>query len=88
MKGLNGAGWAVEKPHGTMFVWAAMPERFRAMGSLEFSMQMVEKARVVVAPGVGFGPMGEGHVRFSLIEGEKRLREAAERVGEFLKKED
>ena len=88
VKGLNGAGWAVEKPRGTMFVWAAIPERFRAMGSLEFSMQLVEKARVVVAPGVGFGPMGEGHVRFSLIEGEKRLREAAGRVGEFLKKED
>jgi alanine-synthesizing transaminase len=87
VKGLNRSGWQVEKPRGTMFLWAAIPERFRGMGSLEFSMRMVEKAQVVTAPGVGFGPMGEGYVRFSLIEGEKRLREAAERVGEFLKAE-
>jgi alanine-synthesizing transaminase len=88
VKGLNKAGWPVEKPRGTMFLWAAIPERWRATGSLEFSMRMLEKARVAAAPGVGFGPMGEGSVRFSLIEGEKRLRQAAERIGEFLKTEE
>jgi alanine-synthesizing transaminase len=87
VKGLCQAGWQVEKPRGTMFVWAAIPERFRAMGSLNFAMQMLEKVHVAVSPGIGFGPMGEGHVRFSLIEGEKRLREATARVGEFLKSE-
>jgi alanine-synthesizing transaminase len=87
VKGLHQAGWQVEKPRGTMFLWAAIPERFRALGSLEFAMRMLEKAHVAVSPGVGFGPMGEGHVRFSLIEGEKRLREATGRIGEFLKSE-
>jgi alanine-synthesizing transaminase len=87
VKGLHQAGWAVEKPRGTMFLWAAIPERFRSLGSLEFAMRMLEKAHVAVSPGVGFGPMGEGHVRFSLIEGEKRLREATGRIGEFLKSE-
>jgi len=87
VKGLHRAGWQVEPPRGTMFLWAAIPERFRAAGSLEFAMRMLDKAHVAVSPGVGFGPMGEGHVRFSLIEGEKRLREAAGRIGEFLKSE-
>src|SRR5215472_910212 len=87
VKGLHQAGWPVEKPRGTMFIRAAIPERFRSLGSLEFAMRMLEKAHVAVSPGVGFGPMGEGHVRFSLIEGDKRLREATGRIGEFLKSE-
>jgi alanine-synthesizing transaminase len=87
VKGLGQAGWQVEKPRGTMFLWAAIPERFRALGSLEFAMRMLDKVHVAVSPGVGFGPMGEGHVRFSLIEGDKRLREATARIGEFLKSE-
>lgn len=88
VKGLNKAGWKVEPPRGTMFLWAAIPDRFRELGSVEFSMRLLDKARVAVSPGVGFGPMGEGHVRFSLIEGGPRLQEAAARVGEFLKAED
>src|SRR5215475_14019212 len=87
VQGLHEAGWAVEKPRGTMFLWAAIPERFRSLGSLEFSMRMLDKVHVAVSPGIGFGPMGEGHVRFSLIEGDKRLREATGRIGEFLKSE-
>ncbi|HEX3876924.1 MAG TPA: aminotransferase class I/II-fold pyridoxal phosphate-dependent enzyme [Bryobacteraceae bacterium] len=87
VKGLHAAGWQVEKPKGTMFLWAAIPEKFRALGSLEFSMRLLDKAHVAVSPGIGFGPMGEGHVRFSLIEGDKRLREATARIGEFLKNE-
>jgi alanine-synthesizing transaminase len=87
VKGLDRAGWQVEKPRGTMFLWAAIPERFRSLSSLEFAMRMLEKARVAVSPGIGFGPMGEGHVRFSLIESPKRLNEATARIGEFLKSE-
>jgi alanine-synthesizing transaminase len=84
VKGLNSAGWPVEKPRGSMFLWAAIPERYRAQGSLEFAMKLMEKTHVAVSPGIGFGPMGEGHVRFSLIVNEKRLREAAARIGGFL----
>jgi alanine-synthesizing transaminase len=67
-----------------MFLWAGIPDRYRALGSLEFAKQLLEKTHVAVSPGIGFGPMGEGSVRFSLIENEKRLREAAARIGEFL----
>jgi alanine-synthesizing transaminase len=84
VKGLHGAGWPVEKPRGTMFLWAQLPERFRPAGSLEFAMRLLEKTNVAVSPGVGFGPMGEGHVRFSLLGTEKRLREAAARIGDFI----
>jgi len=84
VKGLTQAGWPVEKPRGSMFLWAGIPERYRAPGSLEFAKQLLEKTHVAVSPGIGFGPMGEGSVRFSLIENEKRLREAAARIGEFL----
>src|SRR5579872_3025361 len=66
--GLNRAGWPVEKPRGSMFLWAPIPERYRAAGSLEFSKMLLEKALVAVSPGIGFGPLGEGHVRFALIE--------------------
>jgi alanine-synthesizing transaminase len=84
VKGLTQAGWKVEKPRGSMFLWADIPERYRALGSLEFTKLLLEKTHVAVSPGIGFGPMGEGHVRFSLIENEKRLREAAARIGEFI----
>jgi alanine-synthesizing transaminase len=67
-----------------MFLWAAIPERHRAQGSLAFAKQMLERTHVAVSPGIGFGPMGEGFVRFSLIENEKRLREAAARIGDFI----
>jgi alanine-synthesizing transaminase len=83
--GLNRAGWPVEKPRGSMFLWAPLPERFRPMGSLEFSKLLLEKALVAVSPGVGFGPLGEGHVRFALIENEQRIRQATRTIGQFLK---
>jgi alanine-synthesizing transaminase len=75
----------VEKPRGTMFLWAPVPERFRQAGSLEFAKQLLEKAQVAVSPGVGFGPLGEGHVRFALIENEQRIRQATRSIGQFLK---
>ncbi len=85
VEGLCRAGWPVEKPRGTMFLWAPLPERFRAMGSLEFSKLLLEKALVAASPGVGFGPMGEGFVRFALIENEHRTRQAVRCVKQFLK---
>jgi len=74
--GLNKMGWAVEKPKGTMFVWAKIPEQFAPMGSVEFSKLLVQEAKVAVSPGIGFGEYGEGHVRFALVENEQRIRQA------------
>ncbi len=85
IQGLKRAGWIVEPPKGSMFVWAPLPERFRAAGSLEFAKLLLEKAQVAVSPGIGFGPMGEGHVRFALIENEQRTRQATRSIGQFLK---
>ena len=85
VKGLCQAGWPVEPPRGSMFVWAPIPERHRAMGSLEFSKLLLEKALVAVSPGIGFGPMGEGHVRFALVENEHRIRQATKSIAHFLK---
>jgi alanine-synthesizing transaminase len=84
VSGLNKAGWPVESPRGSMFVWAAIPERFRALGSLEFSKKLLEKSLVAVSPGIGFGPMGEGHVRFALIENEHRTKQALRCIRQFL----
>jgi alanine-synthesizing transaminase len=83
--GLRRAGWHVEPPRGSMFVWARIPEPFRSMGSLEFSKLLLERALVAVSPGIGFGPMGEGHVRFALVENEHRIRQATRSIGQFLK---
>ncbi len=83
--GLNRAGWPVEKPRGSMFLWAPIPEKYRAIGSLEFAKLVLEKAAVAVSPGIGFGPLGEGHVRFALVENEQRIRQATRAIGQFLK---
>jgi alanine-synthesizing transaminase len=83
--GLKRAGWPVEPPKGSMFLWAPVPEKFRAGGSLEFAKLLLQKAQVAVSPGIGFGPLGEGHVRFALIENEQRLRQATRSIGAFLK---
>jgi alanine-synthesizing transaminase len=85
VKGLHRAGWPVEPPRGTMFLWASLPERYRSIGSLEYAKLLMEKALVAVSPGVGFGPMGEGHVRFALVENEQRIRQATRSIGQFLK---
>src|SRR5215475_7131676 len=84
IQGLNRAGWPVEPPKGSMFVWAPLPERFREMGSLEFSKLMLQNALVAVSPGVGFGPMGEGYVRFALIENPHRTRQATSAIKRML----
>jgi alanine-synthesizing transaminase len=83
--GLNQAGWPVEPPRGAMFVWAPLPEQYKDLGSLEFSKLLMEKALVAVSPGVGFGPLGEGHVRFALIENPHRTRQATSAIKRLLK---
>jgi alanine-synthesizing transaminase len=85
--GLNRAGWPVEAPKGSMFLWAALPERYRAMGSLEFAKTLMAEALVAVSPGIGFGPMGEGFVRFAFVENEHRIRQATRSIGQFLRKD-
>jgi alanine-synthesizing transaminase len=82
------AGWPIPAPAASMFAWAPIPERFRHLGSLEFSKLLVEKADVAVAPGVGFGEHGEGYVRIALVENEQRIRQAARNVGRFLASAD
>lgn len=74
--GLNRIGWKVSKPKATMFVWAPIPEQFREMGSLDFSLMVLEKTKVAVAPGIGFGEGGDGFVRYALVENEHRTRQA------------
>jgi alanine-synthesizing transaminase len=87
VEGLCRAGWPVHSPRGTMFLWAPVPERYQELGSLEFSKLLMEKALVAVSPGVGFGPLGEGFVRFALIENEHRTRQATRSIGQFLRRE-
>lgn len=82
--GLDDIGWKVDKPMGTMFVWAEVPGPYDEMGSLDFSIHLLEHAGVAVSPGVGFGPSGEGHVRFALVEDVGRIEQAADRIGESL----
>lgn len=75
-EGLNRIGWKVEKPQATMFLWAEIPDEYKKMGSLEFAKFLVEKAKVAVSPGIGFGPFGDEHVRFALVENVHRTRQA------------
>ena len=86
VEGLNKAGWRIEKPKATMFVWAEIREAFPKMGSLAFSKHLIKEAKVAVAPGIGFGEYGESHVRFALIENEHRLRQAVKGIRQALSK--
>jgi len=86
-EGLCAAGWQVEKPRATMFVWAPIPEPYRAMGSLEFSKKLLQEAKVAVSPGIGFGEHGDDHVRFSLIENEHRTRQAIRGIRDMLRRD-
>lgn len=82
---LNAAGWHVERPKATMFVWARIPEAFRSMGSMEFAKLLLKEAKVAVSPGIGFGEYGDDHVRFALIENEHRSRQAVRGIRKLLK---
>lgn len=79
-KGLADAGWDVDVPRATMFVWARIPPAYAGMGSLEFSKKLLQEAKVAVSPGIGFGEYGEGYVRFGLIENEHRTRQAVRNI--------
>ena len=82
--GLNRIGWEIEPPRGTMFAWAPIPEPYREMGSVEFASFLVREAQVATSPGVGFGPGGDGHVRFALIENEQRIGQAVRNLKKAL----
>jgi alanine-synthesizing transaminase len=84
VKGLAAAGWEVPSPRGTMFVWGKIPERFAQQGSLEFCKQLIQHAQVAVSPGIGFGELGEGYVRFALVENEQRIHQAIRGIKSFL----
>jgi alanine-synthesizing transaminase len=80
VEGLNRLGWTVDTPQGTMFVWARIPPPYQAMGSLEFAKFLLQKAKVAVAPGIGFGDYGDEHVRFALVENAHRIRQALQGI--------
>ena len=83
--GLKRVGWEIEKPKGTMFVWAEIPKALKKMGSVEFSKLLLQEAKVAVSPGVGFGDLGEGFVRFALVENEIRIKQAVKGIARVLK---
>jgi alanine-synthesizing transaminase len=85
--GLANAGWWVERPKATMFVWAPIPEPYRAMGSLDFCKKLLKEAKVAVSPGIGFGDQGDTHVRFGLIENEHRTRQAVRGIRDMFRKD-
>lgn len=82
--GLNRLGWETERPRGTMFVWSRIPERYRSMGSLEFCKFVLRESKVALAPGIGFGQRGDEHVRFALVENQKRTRQALQGLKRIL----
>ena len=84
IRGLAAAGWDVPSPEGSMFAWAPIPPRFAHLGSVEFSKLLLDRAKVAVAPGIGFGEHGDGHVRIALVENTQRLRQAVRNIRAFL----
>jgi alanine-synthesizing transaminase len=86
IQGLKNAGWIVEPPKATMFVWAPIPEKFKHMDSLEFTKYLMKEAGVAVSPGIGFGPAGEGFIRFALVENEHRIKQACRGIKKALNK--
>lgn len=86
IQALKSAGWIIEPPKATMFVWAQIPEAFRKMNSLEFAKFLINEAKVAVSPGIGFGEHGEGFVRFALVENEQRIKQAARGIKMALNK--
>ena len=87
VKGLHEAGWMVENPRASMYVWARIPERYAAMGSIEFAKKLLREAKVAVSPGIGFGDYGDDHIRIALIENESRTRQAVRGIKDMLRKD-
>jgi alanine-synthesizing transaminase len=84
---LTAIGWTVERPKATMFVWAPIPEQYKAIGSLEFSKKLLSEAKVAVSPGIGFGQYGDDFVRFALIENPHRTRQAIRGIRDMFRKD-
>ena len=84
ISGLKRIGWNIEKPKGTMFVWAEIPQEFRKLGSLEYSKLLLSEGKVAVSPGIGFGPYGDRFVRFALVENEHRIKQAIKGIKKVL----
>lgn len=87
IKGLHSAGWMVQEPKASMFIWAKLPEQYAELGSFEFSKLLLDQAEVAVAPGIGFGEYGDGYVRIALVENKQRLRQAVRNIKAFLAKD-
>ncbi|MBK1679900.1 alanine transaminase [Rhodocyclus tenuis] len=87
VKGLHEAGWEVELPKASMYIWAPIPPAYRALGSLEFAKRLLADAKVAVSPGIGFGEYGDDHVRFALIENDERIRQAVRGIKEMFRKD-
>ena len=87
VRGLHEAGWMVDVPKASMYIWATIPEPYRALGSLEFAKKVLAEAKVAVSPGIGFGDYGDSHVRFALIENEHRIKQAIRGIKEMFRKD-
>jgi alanine-synthesizing transaminase len=87
VKELNAIGWPVESPKASMYIWARIPEPYRHLGSVEFSKMLLEKAKVAVSPGVGFGEYGDEYVRIAMIENEYRTRQAIHGIKQMFRKD-
>jgi hypothetical protein len=85
VKGLHEAGWMVDVPKASMYVWAKIPDAYAKDGSIEFTKRLLNHAKVSVSPGIGFGEFGDGHVRFALIENEARTRQAIRGIKQMLR---
>jgi alanine-synthesizing transaminase len=84
VQGLRRIGWEVPLPKATLYVWASLPEKFRKMGSMQFSLMLLEKGDVALSPGIGYGKYGEGYLRFALVENEQRIRQAVRGIKKVL----
>jgi alanine-synthesizing transaminase len=87
VRGLHEAGWMVQNPKASMYVWAEIPDPYKKMGSLEFAKKILEEAKVAVSPGIGFGEYGDFYVRFALIENESRTRQAIRGIKEMFRQD-
>ncbi len=87
VKGLHEAGWMVQKPKASMYIWAKIPDRYRVLGSLEFAKRLLTRAKVSVSPGIGFGDHGDDHVRFALIENMERTRQAVRGIKQMFRED-
>ncbi|MBT6032174.1 MAG: LL-diaminopimelate aminotransferase [Kordiimonadaceae bacterium] len=88
VKGMEGSGWEIPSPEATMFAWVPLPDEWKGVGSMEFSKQLIEHAKVAVAPGIGFGEYGDDFVRIALVENEQRIRQAVRNMKQFMIKSD